>query len=168
MIDFYLFFGILITFVLSFSFIRLFFKRLTLYIKLKRNPDYVLETKLSDFFSPTRISQGFSLIQKGTNKKYRIYIIAAYNRRETLEFTDKEYCVKKLFYLIGGRIGSGASFSWYTPLKNIPDFIKSTDNNSLILLSPAPLALRYNGREIYLGDKMLGKELVNATKLKKM
>lgn len=163
--EFYLFFGLLIAIISSYPFVRLFFKRLYLYIGLKRNENYILETDFFRFFSPLRISEGFTLTGKSNGKRIKVYTVSAYNRRETLEFTNEEFCVKKLLLIMGGRVGASASFSWYTPLRNLPEYLKTKEEDSFILLSPAPLAVRYNGNEIYLGDKMLGKELINATKI---
>lgn len=165
--DFYIFFGILIFLLASFPFLRLFIKRLILFLRLKRKKDCILEAKFKDFFSPLRFSKGFDLIKKDTQQKTHVYIISSYNFRNSLEFTESEYRIKKFVILFGGRIGSSNTFSWHTELKSIPDYIKGKNENSYILLNPIPFCIKYNNKELFLGDKMLDKEIINATNLLK-
>ena len=165
--EFYIITGTLIAIITAYPFIRLFLKRLSLYRKITRKKEYILETNFINFFSPLRISEGFTLYNKITKNRIKIYIVSAYNRRETVKFSNTEYCIKKLFLMMGGRIGACAKFTWETPTKNIPEYILKETENSYLLLSPVPLAVEYNGKEIYLGDRIYGKEILSASKLLK-
>lgn len=162
----YLFFIIIILVILSIPYIRLFFKRLRIYIALKRKKKYILDTSLFTFFSAERVSKGFSLIHKETKERITVYTVFAHNKRETIEFTDTHYRIKKVIRMMGGRIGSGANFSWYTEYNILPSFFTEKKNGECyILFNPVPLSIKHNQKELYPDDMIFEARVMTGTKL---
>jgi len=160
----YLIIAAIIFIIFSIPYLRLLCKRLKVFILIKKNKKYTFEYSPFSFFSLERFSKGFTITNKETGKRITVHIIAAYNKRETIELTSTQFRIKKIMRLMGGRIGAGTSMSWHTNFAPLPAYItEEKKNTTFLLFNPVPLDIKYNYNDIFPNDIIFGSEIVTGT-----
>lgn len=156
----YLYISLAILIIIAIPHIRVICKRIILLSKLKK----ICELKYSffDVFSTMRFCRGFVI-----NGKYKVHIFTSYKRSEKIHLCPAAWQVEKQIRIIG--IITRSTQKWFTSFRSYPEYIKNADENTFLLLNPAPHSI-YDGDKnkifgLNTGDKILGMEIVTMSTL---
>ena len=141
-------------------YIRVIYKRVLLISKLKKLCRVTYS--FFDVFSPARFCRGFVI-----DGKYMVRIFTSYIQSEKVHLMPEAWRVEKQLGIIGSI--SIARQTWYTRFRPYPEYIKNADENTLLLLNPAPHSIYDHDKDrifgLNEGERILGMEIVTMTSL---